>query len=38
LFHMSDQGKLRQAFANRDEGKARNEWLYSYNPLTVGLR
>jgi len=38
LFHMSDQDKLRQAFANRDEGKARNEWLYSYNPLTVELR
>jgi 2-polyprenyl-6-methoxyphenol hydroxylase-like FAD-dependent oxidoreductase len=37
LFHMSDQAKLRQAFANRDEGKARNEWLYSYNPLTVEL-
>lgn len=37
LFHMSDQTKLRQAFANRDEGKARNEWLYSYNPLTVEL-
>jgi salicylate hydroxylase len=37
LFHMSDQGMLRQAFANRDEGKARNEWLYSYNPLTVEL-
>lgn len=38
LFHMSDQEQLRQAFANRDEGKARNEWLYSYNPLTVELR
>ena len=38
LFHMSNQGKLRHAFANRDEGKARNEWLYSYNPLTVELR
>jgi 2-polyprenyl-6-methoxyphenol hydroxylase-like FAD-dependent oxidoreductase len=37
LFHMDDQAKLRQAFANRDEGKARNEWLYSYNPLTVEL-
>jgi salicylate hydroxylase len=35
---MSDQAKLREAFANRDEGKARNEWLYSYNPLTVELR
>lgn len=38
LFHMSDQLKLREAFANRDEGKARNEWLYSYNPLTVQLQ
>jgi 2-polyprenyl-6-methoxyphenol hydroxylase-like FAD-dependent oxidoreductase len=38
LFHMSDQTELRQAFANRDEGKARNEWLYSYNPLTVELK
>ncbi len=38
LYHMSDQAKLREAFANRDEGKARSEWLYSYNPLTVELR
>jgi salicylate hydroxylase len=37
LFHMSDQAILRKAFANRDEGKARNEWLYSYNPLTTEL-
>jgi salicylate hydroxylase len=37
LFHMSDQVELRKAFANRDEGRARNEWLYSYNPLTVAL-
>ena len=37
LFHMRDQEKLRQAFAARDEGAARNEWLYSYNPLTVKL-
>ncbi len=35
---MSDQPKLREAFANRDEGKARNKWPYSYNPLTVELR
>jgi salicylate hydroxylase len=34
---MRDQQKLRQAFANRDEGGARNAWLYSYNPLTVPL-
>jgi salicylate hydroxylase len=38
LFHMHDQVKLRAAFANRDEGAARNSWLYSYNPLTVELR
>ena len=37
LFHMRDQQKLRRAFANRDEGAARNAWLYSYNPLTVEL-
>jgi salicylate hydroxylase len=38
LFHMHDQAALRGAFANRDEGAARNAWLYSYNPLTVELR
>ena len=37
LFHMRDQQALRKAFANRDEGAARNAWLYSYNPLTVAL-
>ena len=37
LFHMRDQQALRQAFARRDEGAARNAWLYSYNPLTVPL-
>jgi salicylate hydroxylase len=37
LFHMRDQEKLRQAFDARDEGAARNAWLYSYNPLTVKL-
>jgi salicylate hydroxylase len=37
LFHMRDQQALRQAFANRDEGAARNAWLYSYNPLTAPL-
>jgi salicylate hydroxylase len=34
---MRDQQALRRAFANRDEGAARNAWLYSYNPLTVEL-
>ena len=37
LYHMRDQQALRKAFANRDEGAARNAWLYSYNPLTVEL-
>jgi salicylate hydroxylase len=37
LFHLRDQQKLRDAFANRDEGASRNAWLYSYNPLTVEL-
>lgn len=37
LFHLRDQQQLRQAFARRDEGAARNAWLYSYNPLTVEL-
>jgi len=37
LFHMRDQKKLRQKFAQRDEGADRNAWLYSYNPLTVKL-
>jgi len=37
LFHMRDQRALREAFRNRDEGAARNAWLYSYNPLTVEL-
>ena len=38
LFHMRNQVELRAAFAKRDEGTARNSWLYSYNPLTVELR
>jgi salicylate hydroxylase len=37
LFHMRDQLQLRRAFAKRDEGAARNAWLYSYNPLTAEL-
>jgi salicylate hydroxylase len=37
LFHMRDQQQLRQAFAKRDEGAARNAWLYSYDPLSVEL-
>jgi len=37
LFHLRDQRALREAFRNRDEGGARNAWLYSYNPLTAPL-
>lgn len=37
LFHLRDQTKLRQEFAQRDQGADRNAWLYSYNPLTVQL-
>jgi salicylate hydroxylase len=37
LYHMRDQKKMREAFANRNEGASRNAWLYSYNPLTVPL-
>jgi salicylate hydroxylase len=38
LFHLRSEAEMRAAFANRDEGKDRNTWLYSYNPMTVALR
>jgi salicylate hydroxylase len=38
LFHLRSEAEMRAAFANRDEGKDRNTWLYSYNPMTVELR
>ena len=37
LFHLPSVEEIRKSFANRDEGADRNEWLYSYNPLTVDL-
>lgn len=37
LFHLSSVDHIRAAFAKRDMGADRNEWLYSYNPLTVEL-
>ena len=37
LFHLNSVDHIRAAFAKRDEGADRNEWLYSYNPLTVQL-
>jgi salicylate hydroxylase len=37
LFHLPSEDEIRARFANRDEGKDRNTWLYSYNALTVPL-
>lgn len=37
LFHLHSEAEIRSAFAQRNEGAARNKWLYSYNPLTVEL-
>ena len=37
LFHLRSEEEIRARFAGRDEGADRNAWLYSYNPLTVGL-
>ena len=37
LFHLDSVEEIRASFAQRDQGEARNEWLYSYNPLTVEL-
>ncbi len=38
LFHLRSEAEIRAAFARRDEGKERNKWLYSYNPMTVELK
>jgi salicylate hydroxylase len=37
LFHLRSQAEIRAAFSKRDEGRDRNEWLYSYNPMAVPL-
>lgn len=37
LFHLKSVDEIRAAFADRDEGANRNDWLYSYNPMTVEL-
>ena len=37
LFHLRSQAEIRAAFSKRDEGRDRNDWLYSYNPLAVPL-
>jgi salicylate hydroxylase len=38
LFHLRSVEEIRQEFSRRNEGADRNEWLYSYNPLTVTLQ
>ena len=37
IFHLHSEQEIRDAFENRDHGAERNQWLYSYNPLTVPL-
>lgn len=37
LYHIDDAARMRQAFAERNIAKSRNEWLYPYDPLSVGL-
>lgn len=37
LFHLRSVAEIRAAFGQRNEGAERNNWLYSYNPLTVPL-
>jgi salicylate hydroxylase len=38
LFHLRSVEAIRSAFAQRNEGADRNNWLYSYNPMTVELK
>ena len=37
LFHLRSAEDIRNEFSARDMGTERNQWLYSYNPLTVKL-
>ena len=37
LYHIADAAAMRQAFAERDIARSRNEWLYPYDPWEVGL-
>ena len=37
LFHLNTEEAIRAEFAKRNEGADRNNWLYSYNPMTVKL-
>ena len=37
LYQITDAAAMRQAFADRNIARSRNEWLYPYDPLTVPL-
>ncbi|MDX1483438.1 MAG: FAD-dependent monooxygenase [Alphaproteobacteria bacterium] len=37
LYHSRSVAEIRKEFAERDLGSERNQWLYSYNPVTVDL-
>ena len=37
LYHIADADTMRQAFAQRDIARSRNDWLYPYDPWTVAL-
>jgi salicylate hydroxylase len=37
-FHLRTEAAIRAEFAKANEGADRNNWLYSYNPMTVPLR
>ena len=36
-FHLGSEAAIRAEFAKANEGADRNNWLYSYNPMTVPL-
>jgi len=36
-FHLRTEAAIRAEFARANEGADRNNWLYSYNPMTVPL-
>jgi salicylate hydroxylase len=37
LYHITNADEMRRAFQDRNIAKSRNEWLYSYDPLSAVL-
>jgi salicylate hydroxylase len=37
LYHITNADEMRKAFQDRNIAKSRNEWLYSYDPLSAAL-